>query len=259
MTQRTLRLWQGKVETIVTVYGQGPPVVYLHGPWGLDADQPFLEALAASHTVYAPLFPGANPGDPDAIHQIDDWLDVVIYHGELLDALELQAAAIAGHSFGGMVACEFAAALPGRVTKLALIDPLGLWRDETPVRNWMIMGPEELAKALFASPRSSQATAFFPTPAEPARLASFIWTQACTGKFVWPIPDKGLRKRIHRVRAPALVIWGETDRLAAPAYAAELSRGLIDARTELVADAGHLPQVEHPSKVARLVSSFLNG
>ena len=35
-----------------------------------------------------------------------------------------------------------------------------------------------------------------------------IWSPVRTGKIVWPIPDKGLKKRIHRMAALTLIIWG---------------------------------------------------
>jgi len=85
---RTLRLWQNRIETEVEVSGHGPPLVYLHGPWGLNPDRAFIAQLAAGHTVYAPKFPGTSRGDHAAIHALDTWLDLVVYHGELFDRLD---------------------------------------------------------------------------------------------------------------------------------------------------------------------------
>ena len=76
----------------------------------------------ATHQIYAPRHPGTTPGDPDAIHQLDEWWDLVVYYGGLLNRLGLGAPALVGHSFGGMVACEIAAAMPERVKRLVLID-----------------------------------------------------------------------------------------------------------------------------------------
>src|SRR5437588_723301 len=80
-------------------------------------------------------------------------------------------------------------------------------------------------RALFADPEGAAAQRFFGLPddrdARAESLASFIWAQACTGKFVWPIPDKGLKKHIHRIAAPTLLIWGMNDGIIAPAYAQE--------------------------------------
>ena len=110
---RSLQLWQDKIETEVAIFGDGPPLVFLHGSWGLRNDQDFLELLARSHTVYAPKHPGTSEGDCEAVHQIDDWWDLIVYHGELLDRLELKSPVLAGHSFGGLVACEIAAFVEG--------------------------------------------------------------------------------------------------------------------------------------------------
>src|ERR1051325_11682677 len=123
-----------------------------------------------------------------------------------------------GHSVGGMLACELAAAMPQRVEKLVLVDALGLWRDDQPVRNWMIMPEEALRSALFAEPGGVVANAFFAQPAEPEARADRVWALACTAKFTWPIPDKGLQRRIHRVRAPTRVVWGRADGIASCAY-----------------------------------------
>jgi pimeloyl-ACP methyl ester carboxylesterase len=196
----------------------------------------FLDRLAATHRIYASRHPGTTPGDPDAIHQLDEWSDLVVYYGELLDRLGLGAPALVGHSFGGMVACEIAAAMPERVKRLVLIDPLGLWRDDLPVNNWMILPEDQRRQALFADPAGAAAERFFKLPAEPeARAeAGFIWSQACTGKFVWPIPDRGLKKRMHRIAAPSLIVWGDADAVIAPDYVRDFAERIADARVVLI-------------------------
>jgi pimeloyl-ACP methyl ester carboxylesterase len=257
---RRIRLWQDKIETGVETSGGGPPLVFLHGPWGLR-DRNWLDCLASAHQIYAPRHPGTTPGDSDGIHQLNDWLDLVVYYGELFDRLGLDAAALVGHSFGGMLACELAAAMANRVQKLVLIAPLGLWRDDLPVRNWMILPEDQRRPTLFADPAGPAAERFFEVPGDPPTRAEaqadFIWSQACTGKFVWPIPDKGLKRRIHRVAAPTLVIWGKTDAVIAPAYAQEFAERIAGARVALVDNAGHLPHLERPDEVTRLVREFL--
>ena len=261
--ERTLRLWQGRIETAIAVGGAGPPLVYLHGPWGLRGDREFLDLLARSHTVYAPRHPGTSSGDHDASHELDNFWDLVVYYGELFDRLALEAPAFVGHSFGGMVAAEYAANAPKRVGRLVLIDPVGLWRDDLPVKNWMILPEDVRAKALFADPAGAAAKRFFGLPEDAkARVAAqveFVWAQACTGKFAWPIPDKGLRKHIHRIASPTLVVWGKADGVIDPAYAQEFAGRIAGARVELIDRAGHMPHLEQAETVAELVRGFLGG
>jgi pimeloyl-ACP methyl ester carboxylesterase len=258
---RKLRLWQNRIETEVEVSGHGPPLVYLHGPWGLGPDRSFVARLAAGNTIYAPKFPGTSRGDHEAIHVLDSWLDLVVYHCDLLDKLGLTAAALVGHSFGGLLAAEYAAAAPRSVGKLALIDPVGLWRDDIPVKNWMLLSNDASRRALFADPESEAAQRFFEVPDDPAgrvdTLAQFIWAQACTGKFVWPIADRGLRNRIHRVAAPTLIVWGKADGIIEPAYAEEFARSIAGARVELIDKAGHLPHLENSEAVGKAMRDFL--
>src|SRR5258708_38098322 len=68
---RRLRLWQNRIETEVEVAGSGPPLVYLHGPWGLGPDRAFVARLAGCNTVYAPKHPGTSRGDPEAVPALD--------------------------------------------------------------------------------------------------------------------------------------------------------------------------------------------
>ncbi len=258
-----LRLWQNRIETEVEISGHGPPLVYLHGPWGLGPDRSFVARLASGNTVYAPKLPGTGRGDHDAVHALDNWLDLVVYHSELFEKLELAAPALVGHSFGGLVAAEFAAAAPKSVGRLALIDPVGLWRDDLPVKNWMLLSPDARRRALFADPEGEAAQRFFDVPSGPPErvdtLAQFIWAQACSGKFVWPIADRGFKNRIHRVAAPTLIVWGKADGIIAPAYAQEFAKSIAGARVELIDKAGHLPHLENSEAVGKMVREFLAG
>ena len=259
--EQRLRVWQDRVETRVDVRGAGAPLVFLHGPWGLRTDGDFLDLLAQDHQVYAPRHPGTNQSDPDAIYQLDSWWDLIVYYGELFDRLQLGTPDIVGHSFGGMLACELAAIVPSRVGKLVLIDPVGLWREDLPVRNWMIVPADERRRTFFADPEGEAARRFFALPEEhnahAEALAAFIWAQACTGKFVWPIPDRGLKKHIHRISAPTLIVWGENDAVISPTYAQEFASRIASSHVELVKHAGHLPHLEQPALVAQHVNAFL--
>jgi pimeloyl-ACP methyl ester carboxylesterase len=243
----------------VHVRGAGPALVFFHGPWGLTWG-PFLDALARSFTVYAPEHPGTTPDEPEPIQHVDGLWDLVLCYDELLEHLKLRDVILAGHSFGAMMACEVAALQPARVKRLVLIDPIGLWRDDAPVVNWMLLSPAEMPAYVFHQPDGAAAQALFSVPEDPEQGAlartRLTWAMGATGKFIWPIPDKGLKKRIHRIKAPTLLVWGKDDRFVPPVYADEFSRHLTGARLQVVADAGHAPHLEQPEAVARLVREF---
>jgi len=258
---RTVRAWRDQVEAHVKVAGSGPPVVYLHGAFGPVPD-PFVFGLAATHTVYAPEHPGTSPGSPDEIKPIDTLWDLVLYYYELFDALGLESPAVIGHSFGGMIASEIAATNPGRVSKLVLMNSVGLWNDEYPVRNWMATPFADLPKYMFADqdgPLAKMAAAGLSDTSDAAvdGIIQAMWSLACTGKFVWPIPDRGLKKRLHRITAPALIIWGKHDGIIPAQYAQDFASSLPNSRVEILDNAAHAPQMEQTATVLKLVRDFL--
>ncbi len=261
---RDVEVWDGQVRTKVIVGGQGPPLLYLHAIMGLQWD-PFLDALAQTRTVYAPYLPGTVPGDPDAHKAIEDVWDLTLCYDEILDALGLagQPVAAVGHSFGGMLAAELAATFPPRVSKLVLLCPIGLWTDGRPWQNPHLLSLEELGAAAFADVNGPVAQMALALPEDPEALAeTFIamtWTMGVAAKFWWPIPDRGLHKRIHRITAPTLVIWGKEDGLISPDYAADFARLIPDARAELLDNAAHVPQLERYDVVPEMVEQFLAG
>ena len=260
--ERTVTVWQGRVRMRVVSKGRGPVLVFFHGPWGLTWD-PFLDRLAESFTVYAPEHPGTTPDAHDDVYHLDGLWDLVLCYDELLETLGIRNAAFVGHSFGGMVACEVAAGYPDRVRRLAMIAPLGFWRDPDRIVNWMMLEPAALRAHIFRDPEGDAARRMFPrTDAQDAATTEarvrLMWAMGTTGKFIWPIPDKGLKKRIHRVKAPSLLVWGREDRLVPAVYAEEFTRRLSGARVETIDGAGHAPHLEQTDTVARVVRDFLS-
>ena len=71
--------------------------------------------------------------------------------------------------------------------------------------------------------------------------------------------DPKLLRRLARVAVPTLVIWGESDGIATPAYGRAYAAALPNARFELVREAGHLPQIEQPAATLALVDAFAAG
>jgi len=101
---------------------------------------------------------------------------------------------------------------------------------------------------------AQQALAF---PEDPEQLVEaqiqFHWAMACTGKFVWPIPDKELKKRIHRIAAPTLLVWGKQDRLVPPVYAEAFASRISNTYVELIDQAGHIPPLEKFAQIWTLI------
>jgi len=255
---RTLDLRDGDVRFRVLSAGRGEPLVYFHSFHERGGWSPFLDRLAGRYTVHAPLHPGVQGSG--GVETLDDVLDLVLAYDELLDRLGIGAAHLVGHFFGGMVAAELAATLRARATKLVLISPLGLWRDDAPSADLLILPHEDLPAVLFRDPASEVARRWATLPEgdneNVAAQIESVQRRAAMAKFVWPIPDRGLRKRLHRISAPTLVLWGDADRANPVVYAEEWQRRVKGAALSLV-PGGHMVLHEAPDAAAAAVAEFL--
>ncbi len=233
----------------------------MHPAPGLTWD-PFLERLAERYTVHAPQAPGTASGDPDAIHEVEDLWDLVLIYEEALRGLGLAGAPVIGQAVGGMLASELAAGFPALFDRLVLLDAAGLWRDDAPVPNLLATAPDELPDLLYHDPSSLAAQAMMAMPNDQDELVKEIarttWALGSTLKFLSPLPDHGLAKRLHRISIPTLVIWGRDDRLIPIAYAHEFGRLIAGSRVEIFDDCGHIPQVEQLERTLACVTGFLS-
>ena len=253
--EQKLSVWGDKVHPRVQIAGAGAPLVYLHGGYGPIEDG-FIAELAHDFAVYAPDHPGLTAGDEDAIKSLDDLWDLVLYYYDLFDQLGLKSPVLVGHSFGGMIAAEIAATAPARVSKLVLVSPLGMWIDAAPIRNYIVTPQTDLPALLFRDPHHPALKQIILNPEDPDGFIRIQWALGCTGKFMWPLPDKGLKKRMHRIAAPTLIVWGRHDKLLPAVYSEEFRKGIHGARVELI-DGAHMAPLEQPANVAAVVRSFL--
>lgn len=258
----TAEVCGGRLRLHIKVAGDGPPLMYFHPLSGLAWD-PLLDRLAADHTVYAPEHPGTSPGDPRAISQVQTFWELLLAYEELTRELGLDHPAAVGQSFGGMVAADLAATFPRLFSRLVLLSPAGLWRDDAPIPLMeMVSGPpENLPKYLFAHPDSEAARAALALPDDPAlipkAIAQSAWNIGCTTKFAWPIADHGLGRRLHRVQVPTLVVWGRVDALIPVAYAEEFGNRIAGSQVEVIDDCGHVLQADQPERTWTVISKFL--
>ena len=75
-------------------------------------------------------------------------------------------------------------------------------------------------------------------------------------KFLFPIPERGLERRLHRISVPTLVVWGAEDRFAQPSYGTLFVERIRGARLELIPNAGHAIGAEQPDAYAKAVLQF---
>jgi pimeloyl-ACP methyl ester carboxylesterase len=256
----------GKVQ--VWRAGAGAPLLYLHSAMGEGPGLAFLEQLAESFDVIAPVFPGF--AESEGIAEIDDMEDAVFHTLDLLDRMELDAVPFVGLSLGAWMAAELATRYPERASRLVLVNAAGLYIEGAPVPDIFGKPPAELAEVLFADQTNPVAQMMhvlaerFDDPASMADiplelLVPMVKSMSATAKLGWDpyLHNPKLRKRLPRITAPTLVVHGTEDKLFARPHAEAYVAAIPNARLVEIAGAGHMLPLERATELAALVRDFV--
>jgi pimeloyl-ACP methyl ester carboxylesterase len=217
---------------------------------------PVHDLLSRDVEVFAPDHPGFGGSDDlPAVEAIDD---LVYHYLALMDRLGLERPFVVGVSFGAWIAAELAVHSPDRISKLALLSPIGLRIPGHPIADLFAMPHAELATAMFHDP--SIAAAVFPTEPDLDFILQSYRDLAGFARFAWQpfMANPKLERRLHRVTAPTLVVWPDEDRVVPRAHAERYVQLIPGAQLEVIADCGHASVVERPDAVTDLLKSFLN-
>lgn len=236
--------------------GEGAPLIFLHDAF-CPAWLPLHDRLASEFEVFVPMHPGFA-GSEDDFDQFETMEDLVIHYLDLCEALTLERPALAGASFGGWIAAEWAIRYSGQLRCLVLIDALGLRLPSAPVADVLSLDGPALRRLLFAEANSLLAFQTVPdTPSVEAIVPTILGRRALA-RFAWQFPDDPrLERYLYRARLPALILWGERDQCVPRAHGDAFHDGIADSRFAMINGAGHLPHLEAPEDCAKLMVEFL--
>ena len=237
--------------------GQGLPVLFLHGANGFDQRQPFVAPLSANRRLIAPSHPGFGKSSlPEWLDSIDDIAHVYL---ELLDTLGLDKVDIVGCSIGGWIAAEMATKTPERVRRLVMVGPVGVKvgsADKLDIPDIFAMPQADVQKLLYHDPVRMASD---PGKMPDDELAVMFRNRETLALLVWEpwMHNTKLKRRLHRVKAPALFLRGASDGLVSDDYLKAYAGLLPNARTLTIPAAGHAPHLEQPEAFASAVLEFL--
>jgi pimeloyl-ACP methyl ester carboxylesterase len=245
-------------ECRIWVKGSGERLGYLAGLGGLPEWSPFLERLAERRRVVVPSLPGFfGATGHEQLDGIEEWVAMAL---DLLEGAGLEDADLIGASIGGMIAAEVAAFSRASVNRLVLIAPFGLYADAEPVADVFARPPAELTAAWTSSAQALVERFSPPQDEEGAQefLLELYRANVAAARLIWPFGDRGLRRRLHRITASTLLVWGSADRLIPASYAKRFADGIAgETSIRSIEGAGHLVDLDAPDAVAEAVLEFL--
>jgi pimeloyl-ACP methyl ester carboxylesterase len=251
-TTRQLQLVDvGPVDITFADRGAGQTYLLLHGGGGPDTVASFGDLFANAHPVrvITPTHPGfGGTVRPEALHSIRSLAALYVL---LLDALDLTDVTVIGNSIGGWIAAEIGLLSSPRVSRVILIDAVGIEVDGHPIADFFSLSLDQVFQLSFHHPETFRVDPSRLPPAAQAVMAgnrSALATYAGTS-----MSDPSLLQRLSAMQTPTLVLWGESDRIADAAYGRVFAAAIPTARFELLAATGHMPQVETPDRVLQAI------
>lgn len=254
-----------------TVQGSGLPLVLIHG--FMDSHQAWrrnVDFWSKSHRVYAidALGFGSSERVRAPIYTLKLQARVL---SELFEALNIPSAAVIGHSMGGALALQFAYDFPDLVHKLVLIAP-ATYLYGSVASDRLRPVPRRLTRGVLGiyekfqgdSPKSLNIAYGNPERITPEavefrnRLMHIRGTHDALISMSKSKREADVPQGLQQIQIPALIIWGDRDRILSPSHALLHQRDLPNARVEFVNGAGHIPHEEEADYVNQLVEDFLN-
>jgi pimeloyl-ACP methyl ester carboxylesterase len=244
----------GTVPVTVTERGEGRPFLLLHGGAGPQSVDGFADLLATQEParVIVPVHPGfggtPRPEGLDSIRLLGR-----VYAG-LLDELGLSGVTVVGNSIGGWIAAEIALLGSPRVSGVVLVDAAGLVVPDYPAPDFFSLTMDQVAELSYYRPDAFRLDVDHMPDAVKAMMAG---NRAALTVYGGPaMADPGLLDRLPDITVPVLAVWGEADRMIPVEHGRAYAKAIPGARFLLIAEAGHLPQLEAPDRLLAAVRDF---
>lgn len=235
--------------------GTGRPVLILHGGGGPATVAGLARHLSRTAHTITPVHPGWDgTRRPAWLTGIDD---LALTYLHLLHDRGLHDVLVVGSSLGGWTAAEMAVRdTAGIITGLVLIDAVGVHVDTEPITDFFALDPRGVAEHSWHDPdRYHLDPAAVPGDELSRRQANAATMRVLAGDPY--MHDPKLLRRLGRVEVPALLLWGESDRIVTPAYGAAYADAFPEGRLEVIPRAGHLPQIEQPEATHAAIETRL--
>lgn len=254
MNTRTIDLFSNTLSITINDQGNGRPYVLLHGGAGTKSMAGLADVISKNGRAILPTHPGFDgQARPEWFQSIDD---LVLAYLSLIENLDLQDVVLIGNSVGGWIAAELALRTSPRIAALVLINSVGL----DPVDGQFIADPLKLEPTDRAAYAFHNPATFGQSLLTSGGFAAMAENQKNLLIYAGEpfMHDPGLRFRLNKITIPALILWGESDKIVTHAYGRQFAEIIPNSEFQIVPKAGHFPQIEQTDVVMDMLADFLN-
>lgn len=231
--------------------GTGSPMVLLHGyPLDHQIWDDIVPLLADTFELIIPDLRGfGGSSTVDSFSAMEDYAADI---AALLDQLEIQRAAIVGHSMGGYVALAFARLYPDRVTGLGLVSSQVL-ADAPDRKEGRYKSAAEVADKGIAGVVAAM-TPKFTSDARLQEFAKQVMERQQPAGYIGAL--KAMAERVDStpllssITVPVVLVHGDADALIPIDRAREVKSAIPGAHLVEIGGAGHVPMLDSPQKTA---------
>ena len=255
MSEETLTVRD--VELTLRRAGDGETLLLLHGANGNMSWMPIFETLAEQYHVILPDHPGF--GDTEAPNWMDNISDVSYFYLDVINAMELDQFHLAGHSMGGWIAAEIAVRDAHRIKSLTLVSAAGIRVNGTPMGDLFAWSPEETARQVFAQ-QSFIDEMLAQEPGE-EQIEIMLKNRQMAARLCWSprLHNPDLKKWLHRLTLPTLILWGDSDGIFPEPYAHAYHALIPGSELEVYENCGHVPMAEARDAFLARLAAFTQG
>lgn len=235
--------------------GSGDPVVALHHDIGNPGWLPFYEQLARRFSVYVPSHPGY--GESERPTWMRNVRDMAIVYQWLLKEMGLSQVSLVGLGFGGWIAAEMATMAPAAFRALVLVGAMGIKPERGEIMDQALVSYIDYVVAGFHDRRRYEA--IFTAEPDNDQLVAWDLNREMTFRIAWKpyMYNPSLPHLLGGVGTPALVVWGDDDRIVPLECGERYAALLPGARLDVLRDCGHFVEMEQPAELARLVTELV--
>ena len=240
----------------VTYYCNEPPVaaataVFLHGWQGSALSwQPILEVFdSRSVKFYALDLPGFGRSQlPQRPFSVGDYAEVV---KSFMAKLEIQSAAIIGHSFGGRIAIKLASAYPELISKLVLVDCAGF--KDTSLKKYSVLAIMKLFKPILFLPGLSGLRRF---GYKIIGASDYTSSGKLKETFIKVI-NEDVTAYLPKIKTPTLLVWGQLDRETPLEFGNRMKDLIPASRLVVLPSTGHFSFLDDSPGFIKALEGFV--